>query len=38
MGAFFNPDHYVGAQNGAGNNWAKGYFTDGAEIIEEILD
>lgn len=38
MGKLFNPDNYVSAQNGAGNNWSKGYFSDGAEMIEEILD
>merc|ERR1719220_1222705 len=24
--------------NGAGNNWAKGHYTEGAELIEEALD
>lgn len=38
MGKFFNPDGFVGAQDGAGNNWAKGYFTAGAEVIEDVLD
>jgi len=38
MGKLFNPDNYVGAQNGAGNNWAKGYLSDGSEIIDEVLD
>jgi len=38
MGKFFNPDGFVGAQDGAGNNWAKGYFTAGAEMIEDVLD
>jgi len=38
MGQFFNPDHFVGAQNGAGNNWAKGYLSDGPEILEDTLD
>jgi tubulin beta len=38
MGRLFNPDNYVAAQNGAGNNWSKGYFSDGAEMIDEILD
>lgn len=38
VGALFNPDNYVHAQNGAGNNWAKGYLNEGAEIIEDTLD
>lgn len=38
MGRLFNPDCIVAAQNGAGNNWSKGYFSDGAEKIDEILD
>eukprot|EP01090_Pellita_catalonica_P007014 TRINITY_DN174_c0_g1_i2.p1 TRINITY_DN174_c0_g1~~TRINITY_DN174_c0_g1_i2.p1 ORF type:complete len:370 (-),score=47.25 TRINITY_DN174_c0_g1_i2:45-1154(-) len=24
--------------NGAGNNWAKGYYTEGAEMVEQIMD
>merc|ERR1711935_81245 len=38
MGRLFNPDTFVSAQDGAGNNWAKGYFSYGPEIIEEVLD
>jgi len=38
MGKFFNPDNFVSGSNGAGNNWAKGYFSDGAEILEDTLD
>ena len=26
------------AQSGAGNNWAKGYYTEGAELIESVMD
>ena len=25
-------------QNGAGNNWAKGHYTEGAELIDSVLD
>ena len=35
---FFRPDNYVAGVNGAGNNWAKGFYTEGAEILEEIQD
>ncbi|KIJ50886.1 hypothetical protein M422DRAFT_65542 [Sphaerobolus stellatus SS14] len=38
MGALYRPDTMVTADSGAGNNWAKGYYTEGAELIEQILD
>lgn len=38
LGKFFNPDTFVSAQNGAGNCWAQGYLTEGAEIIDDVLD
>jgi tubulin beta len=25
-------------QSGAGNNWAKGHYTDGAELIDTVID
>jgi tubulin beta len=28
----------IPGQSGAGNNWAKGYYTDGADIVDAILD
>ena len=28
----------VTGQSGAGNNWAKGHYTDGAELIDSVLD
>eukprot|EP01092_Planopodium_desertum_P007664 TRINITY_DN315_c0_g1_i1.p1 TRINITY_DN315_c0_g1~~TRINITY_DN315_c0_g1_i1.p1 ORF type:complete len:374 (+),score=114.57 TRINITY_DN315_c0_g1_i1:277-1398(+) len=34
----FSPDSFINARDGAGNNWAKGYYTDGAEIIESVLE
>jgi tubulin beta len=37
-GSLFRPDNYVYAQSGAGNNWAKGYYTEGSELIEQVLD
>jgi len=37
-GKLFRPDNFVYGQSGAGNNWAKGHYTEGAELIEEILD
>lgn len=38
LGRLFSPDSYISAMNGAGNNWAKGYYTEGSELIEPILD
>jgi tubulin beta len=37
-GKLFRPDNFVNAQSGAGNAWAKGYYTEGAELVESILD
>ncbi|KAF8565404.1 hypothetical protein P879_08390 [Paragonimus westermani] len=34
----FCPDNFVFGSGGAGNNWAKGYYTDSAELIESILE
>ena len=28
-GQLFRPDNFVDAQSGAGNNWAKGHYTEG---------
>ncbi|KAL1924729.1 uncharacterized protein VTP21DRAFT_4383 [Calcarisporiella thermophila] len=38
FGRLFRPDNFVYGQSGAGNNWAKGYYTEGAELVENILD
>jgi len=38
MARLFKPDNFVIGNSGAGNNWAKGYYTEGAELIEESLD
>jgi len=37
-GSLFRPDNIVNGQNGAGNNWAKGHYTEGAELVEQVLD
>ncbi|KAG9298340.1 hypothetical protein G9A89_002828 [Geosiphon pyriformis] len=37
-GGLFRPDNFVFGQSGAGNNWAKGYYTEGAELVDSILD
>ncbi|KAG8179002.1 hypothetical protein JTE90_014005 [Oedothorax gibbosus] len=38
FGRLFRPDNFVFGQSGAGNNWAKGHYTEGAEIMESVLD
>eukprot|EP01084_Bolivina_argentea_P052521 96480_1 len=38
LGALFKPDNMVFGASGAGNNWAKGHYTEGAELIDEIVD
>ncbi|XP_060697236.1 tubulin beta chain-like isoform X4 [Hemiscyllium ocellatum] len=38
FGQIFRPDNFVFGQSGAGNNWAKGHYTDGAELIDSVLD
>jgi len=37
-GAMFRPDNFVHGQSGAGNNWAKGHYTEGAELVESVLE
>lgn len=37
-GQLFRPDNFVFGQSGAGNNWAKGHYTEGAELVEQCLD
>ena len=33
-GASFRPDNFVFGQSGAGNNWAKGHYTEGKLSIK----
>ncbi|KAG6384342.1 hypothetical protein SASPL_155848 [Salvia splendens] len=35
---FFAPTTSSFGQSGAGNNWAKGHYTEGAELIDSVLD
>jgi tubulin beta len=37
-GQLFRPDNFVFGQSGAGNNWAKGHYTEGAELIENVFE
>ncbi|KAG9316066.1 beta-tubulin [Chiua virens] len=38
LGSLFRPDTFFTSDSGAGNNWAKGFYTEGAELIDPILD
>merc|ERR1712212_341824 len=37
-GELFRPDNFVWGENGAGNSWAKGHYTEGAELVETVMD
>jgi len=37
-GKLFRPDNFVFGQSGAGNNWAKGHYTEGAELVDSVMD
>lgn len=38
LGKLFRPDNYVFGHTGAGNNWAKGHYSEGAELVDSLLD
>ncbi|XP_053991487.1 tubulin beta chain [Hylaeus volcanicus] len=38
FGQLFRPDNFVFGQSGAGNNWAKGHYTEGAELMDSVMD
>jgi len=38
FGQLFRPDNFVFGQSGAGNNWAKGHYTEGAELVDSVLE
>lgn len=38
FGQIFRPDNFIFGTGGAANNWAKGHFTEGAELCDHILD
>jgi tubulin beta len=37
-GKIFSQTSFINAQSGAGNNWAKGHYTEGAELIDAVMD
>ncbi|KAH7186114.1 beta-tubulin [Fusarium flagelliforme] len=38
LSQLFRPDNFVFGKSGAGNNWAKGYYTEGAELVDQVID
>jgi len=38
IGSLFKPDNMIFGSNGAGNNWAKGHYTEGAELVDKVID
>ncbi|KAL0578092.1 Tubulin beta-2 chain [Marasmius crinis-equi] len=38
LGKLFRPDSFIAGESGAGNNWAKGYYTEGAELVDSLLE
>ncbi|KAK2104237.1 Tubulin beta-8 chain [Saguinus oedipus] len=38
FGQIFRPDNVIFGHRGAKNNWAKGYYTEGGELMESVMD
>ena len=40
IGKIFRPDNFISGQldSGAASNWAKGYYTEGAELVDAVMD
>jgi tubulin beta len=38
FGQLFRPDNLVTGRAGADNNWAKGHYTEGAALIDSVMD
>ena len=36
-GQLFRPDNFIYGQSGAGNNWAKGHYTEGIDIFFKLF-
>lgn len=36
-GKLFDPENAVSGESGAGNNWSRGYYEQGAEIVDKVL-
>ncbi|KAH8920537.1 beta-1 and beta-2 tubulin [Atractiella rhizophila] len=38
LGKLFRPDNFIHGQSGAGNNFSKGFYTEGAELLDNIME
>lgn len=38
MGRLFNSSNFIQGRNGAGNNWAKAHYTEGAEYVDQTME
>lgn len=38
FGRLFKPENFISGSSGASNNWAKGHYTDGAELSESVIE
>ena len=38
FGRLFQPENFIFGQGGTGNNWAKGYYTEGFKLIDSAMD
>eukprot|EP01041_Mallomonas_annulata_P001635 gene1635-3170_t len=38
LGQLFNPENFIYGRGSSSSNWAKGHYTDGAELIDPIMD
>jgi tubulin beta len=38
LGAIYRSDNFVFGQYGTSNNWAKGYYSEGADLIDRVLE
>ena len=38
LGQLLSPDSFLKGSNSCGNNWGVGHFTDGAEIVDKVMD
>ncbi|KAJ4189104.1 Tubulin beta chain (Beta tubulin) [Fusarium solani] len=38
LGRLFRPDNFVSGEASAGNNWAEGHYTEGAELVDQVVD
>ncbi|CAH8432580.1 unnamed protein product [Dicrocoelium dendriticum] len=38
FGRIFRLDNFIFGDSGAGNNWARGHYSEGAELVDAVLD